>query len=235
MGYSDTSALTTYLNQLGLVTFNGPSVMAGFSQWNSLGSKFQKHISDFLFSNFEQTIYPTFDFYVNGYPDWSDQSNLGKIKETFSNDGCHWLQGKSIASGELYGGCIEVLEFMKSTDFWPKNDFWDEKIFFLETSECKPSIDQVKWMLRNYGMQGVFDRVSALLLGRARDYSDEEKKQLDEAIVQIVKGEFKNDQLCIVSNMDFGHTDPQWILPLGIKAEVDSRSQTFKLLEAPFK
>lgn len=92
---------------------------------------------------------------------------------------------------------------MKSTDFWPKNDFWNGKIFFLETSECKPSIDQVKWMLRNYGIQGIFDKVSALMFGRARDYSNEEKKELDEAIVQIVKGEFKNDKLCIVSNMDF--------------------------------
>lgn len=235
MGYSDTSTLTTYLNQLGLVTFNSPSIMAGFSQWDYLESKFQKHISDFLFGNIEETIYPTFDFYANGYPDWSDKNNVGKIKETFKNDGCHWLQGKLVISGELYGGCIEVLEFMKSTDFWPKNDFWNGKMFFLETSECKPSIDQVKWMLRNYGIQGIFNKISALMIGRARDYTDEEKKELDEAIVQVVKGEFRNDKLCIVSNMDFGHTDPQWILPLGIKAELDPIKQTFKLLESPFK
>lgn len=34
LGYSDTTTLNTYLNQLGLVTLNGPSVMAGFSQWD---------------------------------------------------------------------------------------------------------------------------------------------------------------------------------------------------------
>ncbi|MCG3260347.1 MAG: LD-carboxypeptidase, partial [Candidatus Heimdallarchaeota archaeon] len=32
MGYSDTSILLTFANQLGLVTFNGPAVMAGLSQ-----------------------------------------------------------------------------------------------------------------------------------------------------------------------------------------------------------
>lgn len=103
---------------------------------------------------------------------------------------------------------------MKGTDFWPQKKFWHNKIFFLETSENKPSIEQVKRMLRNYGMQGIFDQISALFFGRARDYSDEEKKALDKAILQIVRDEFKNDRLLIVSNMDFGHTDPQWILPL---------------------
>jgi len=124
---------------------------------------------------------------------------------------------------------------MKGTDFWPQKDFWNDKILFLETSECKPSIDQIKWMLRNYGIQGVFNKLSVLMFGRARDYSDQEKKELDDAIIQIVKREFKNDTLCIVSNMDFGHTDPQWILPLGIRAEIDPTKQTFKLLESPFK
>jgi muramoyltetrapeptide carboxypeptidase LdcA involved in peptidoglycan recycling len=35
----------------------------------------------------------------------------------------------------------------------------------------------------------------------------------------------------IVTNMDFGHTDPQWILPLGVEAELDPASNTFRLLE----
>lgn len=32
-------------------------------------------------------------------------------------------------------------------------------------------------------------------------------------------------------NMDFGHTDPQFILPLGIKLEVNCRQQMLTLLE----
>ena len=38
MGYSDTTTMNTYFNQLGLVTLNSPSIMAGFSQWNNLGT-----------------------------------------------------------------------------------------------------------------------------------------------------------------------------------------------------
>jgi len=124
---------------------------------------------------------------------------------------------------------------MKSTDFWPDKDFWEGKILFFETSENKPSPEQVKWMLRNYGVQGVFEKISALLFGRPRDYSNEEKKELDENIVKVVKTEFKNKNLPIITNMDFGHTDPQWILPLGIKAEIDCNKKEFKLIEKIFE
>ncbi len=38
--------------------------------------------------------------------------------------------------------------------------------------------------------------------------------------------------LTIVTNMDFGHIDPQWIIPLGIRAELDPNANTFRLLES---
>jgi len=135
----------------------------------------------------------------------------------------------------LYGGSFEVMEFMKGTKYWPKKEFWNNKILFLETSEDKPSPSNVKWMLRNYGIQGIFDQISALLIGRPRDYSEEEVKELESNILNVVKNEFKNDTLPIVSNMDFGHTDPQWIIPLGIKAEVNCKDKTFKLKEKIFE
>lgn len=235
IGYSDTTTLLTYLNQLGLITLNGPSIMAGFSQWNSLGEKFQEHIKTLLFNNPETYNYKPYDSYHEGYLDWSDKSNIGKVKPPLKNPGWNWLQGNSIIQGKLFGGCIEVLEFMKSTKFWPNDDFWDNKILFLETSEDKPSPEKVKWMLRNYGMQGVFDKISALLIGRPRDYSGEEKNQLDKNILKVVKYEFGNEDIPIISNMDFGHTDPQWILPLGINAEIDCSKKTFKLVQKIFR
>ena len=236
IGYSDTSILLTYLNQkIGFVTLNGPSIMAGFSQWDLLGEKFQKHIKTILFSNPETYDYKPYNFYCDGYLDWSDKINTGKTKPMSKNSGWNWLQGNSKVQGELFGGCIEVLEFMKSTKFWPNNNFWNGKILFFETSDDKPSPEQVKYILRNYGMQGVFDKISAILVGRARDYSEKEKEKLDNNILKIVKKEFGNENLPIITNMDFGHTDPQWILPLGIKAEIDCHKKKFKLIEKIFK
>jgi muramoyltetrapeptide carboxypeptidase LdcA involved in peptidoglycan recycling len=234
LGFSDTAVLNTYLNQLGLVTFNGPSIMAGFSQWDSLGKSFQKHIKTFLFENHENYKYKPFEAYCNGYPDWSDKSNAGKTEEMIDNSGWNWIQGDHNTHGCLFGGCIEVLEIMKNTKFWPNNNFWNNKILFLETSEDKPTPNQVKYMLKNYGMQGIFDQISGLIIGRAKDYTDNEKIELDENIIKIISTEFKNNKLPIVTNMDFGHTNPQWILPLGIKAEINCKERSFKLLESPF-
>ncbi|MBI4918636.1 LD-carboxypeptidase, partial [archaeon] len=49
MGYSDTTTLLTYLNQLGIVTFNGPAIMSGFFQWDKFPEKFRKHVKEILF------------------------------------------------------------------------------------------------------------------------------------------------------------------------------------------
>jgi muramoyltetrapeptide carboxypeptidase LdcA involved in peptidoglycan recycling len=120
---------------------------------------------------------------------------------------------------------------MKSTQFWPVPGFWKGRVLSLETSEDKPSVSNVRDWLRNYGMQGVFDQINALLIGRARDYSAEEKQALYKTVVDVVAGEFGRPDLPIVANMDFGHTDPQIILPLGVLAEVDCEQKTFRLLE----
>ncbi len=124
------------------------------------------------------------------------------------------------------------MEFLKGSQHWPTAEFWTDRVLFLETSQDKPTIDQVRCWLFNYGVQGVFDRVSALLVGRARSYSDQEKAALDAMILEMVVGEFGASGLMIVTNMDFGHTDPQWILPLGVRAELDRDQETFRLVAA---
>ena len=234
IGFSDITTLLVYFNQIWLVTLYGPMIMAGFSQWNYLGKKFQEHIKTILFENPKKYLYEPYDSYHEWYLKWWEKNNVGKVKSALKNSWWKWLQGNSTVQWELLGGCIEVLEFMKSTKFWPNNNFWNGKILFLETSENKPSPEQIKRMLRNYGMQWIFEKISALLIGRARDYSENEKLKLNENILKIVRNEFKNKNIPIITNMDFGHTDPQWILPLWIKAEINCHKKEFKLIEKIF-
>src|SRR3989339_491181 len=231
MGYSDTSTLHVFANLQGLVTFYGPSIMAGFSQMESLPESFKSHVREVLFDPKDSYEYKAYGTYCDGYLDWSNKENLGKTNLMKSDDGWHWLQGNSVVQGELFGGCIEVLEMMKATDFWPLKEFWKDKILFLETSEEKPSIHYVDHVLRNYGMLGVFNQISGFIFSRARDYSDEEKKELEEKIVTIVSKEFNRPNLPVVANFDVGHTDPQVVLPLGVKAEIDCQSKKIRLVE----
>jgi muramoyltetrapeptide carboxypeptidase LdcA involved in peptidoglycan recycling len=231
MGYSDTTTLLTFANLQGLVTFHGPSIMAGFSQMENLPESFKSHVHEILFEPKETFEYLTYNQYCDGYLNWQDKENIGKTKEIKLDTGWKIIQGTGIVEGELFGGCIEVLEFMKGTDFWTSKDFWNGKILFLETSEEKPSIEQVKRMLRNYGIQGVFNKINAILFARPRDYSDEEKIKFDIMIKDVINGEFGKTNLPIMTNLDFGHTDPQIVLPLGVKAQINLDTKKFKLIE----
>ena len=232
MGFSDTTTLLTYLNQLGLVTFHGPSIMAGLAQLDNMPAAYKEHIWRLLFDAPSTYEYVPYEVWSEGYPDWGDPLTIGQVNPQHSNDGWHWLQGHGVTQGELFGGNIEVLEFMKGTSFWPGPEFWQGKMLFFETSEEVPTPSQVKYMLRNYGMQGVYDRIRGVLFGRAYGYSIEQKRDLEGAVVSVVAVEFGRQDLPIISNMDFGHTDPQFILPLGVPAEIDCEHGTFRLVES---
>lgn len=232
MGYSDSTTINTFLNQLGLVTFNGPSIMAGFSQMKNYPD-YGMHVKKVLFENSKSYQYMPYNQWSNSYPDWSKLENVGKVSQKQKNEGWHWIQGSSTVHGQLFGGCIDVLEMLRGTDYWAEKDFWKDKILFIETSEDKPSPDVVKYALRSYGIQGIFDKIKAIIVGRARDYSSEENLKLEKNILSIVSKEFNHPEMPIITNMDFGHTDPQFIFPLGILAEIDCTKKTFKLLESP--
>lgn len=231
MGYSDTTTMLTYFNLLGLVTFNGPTIMAGFSQMESLPDAFEQHVYDMLFTLDDNYVYPEFGVYCDGYRDWSEVGNVGKTNELKSETGMRIIQGSGKVSGQLFGGCIEVIEFLKSTEFYPSIDFWNAKVLFFETSEEKPSIQSIKWMLRNYGVQGVFEKVNAILFARARDYSNQEKIELDTMIKEVVSIEFGNTDLPIITNVEFGHSDPQIVLPNGVNIEINLDKSVLKLIE----
>ena len=140
------------------------------------------------------------------------------------------VKGGGVVSGRWWGGCAEVLEFLKGTRWWPAEPFWHDRVLFLETSEDVPSIDQFRYWLFNDGLQGIFDRISALVIGRARGYTDEMKRQLDEMVLGVL-AEFGATDLTVVTNVDIGHTDPQWIVPIGGRVELDNEARSIRLIE----
>lgn len=236
MGFSDATTFLSYLNQVGMITFYGPSILAGIAQLKHLPDAYTAHLDALLFSNDYPYAYAPYKKWTNGYQDWGNLDTLGQCQKFIPNEkGFIYLQGGSVQQGYLWGGCIEVLEFMKSTVYWPDDSFWTSKILFFETSEEKPSPMQVGYMLRNYGMQGVYTKAKGLIFGRAKDYSEEETRQLYDLIIDIVKGEFGAEELPIVVNFDFGHTDPKLILPLGGRVELWPSTNEVVLLESPFK
>ena len=80
----------------------------------------------------------------------------------------------------------------------------------------------------DYENMGIMEKISGLLFGRPMRYSSFEKQQLYEVILDRTS-RFK---FPIMANMDFGHTAPQFVLPIGCRARIDASAGRFEILEA---
>ena len=105
---------------------------------------------------------------------------------------------------------------------------WRGAILFLEGSEEKPLPPRWDCLLMDYQNMGVFDQIAGLIIGRPYGYSDAEKQALREVVLERTRA----FGFPIITDMDFGHTAPQFTLPLGCQAEIDSDSHRFALVEA---
>jgi muramoyltetrapeptide carboxypeptidase LdcA involved in peptidoglycan recycling len=74
---------------------------------------------------------------------------------------------------------------------------------------------------------GVFDRINGLLVGRPMRYSTAEKGALRQCVLERTKP----FSFPVVMDMDFGHTAPQFTLPIGCQARIDSDQKSFSILE----
>lgn len=231
LGYSDTTTLLVAARRLGLVAFHGPSVMAGLSQMGAMPAIHERHVRELLTSTASSHAYPAFDAFVEGYPDWADPTRVGEVGAWQPDTGPRTLQGTGVVTGELFGGCLEVLDWLRGTWAWPDPVDWTGRLLFFETSEEKPSPLQVERMLRALGVAGVFDRLAGILVGRPRDHSVEERTAFEAAIQAVVAEEFGRPDLPIVAGLPFGHTDPQWVLPIGVRAELDVDRGSLRLVE----
>jgi muramoyltetrapeptide carboxypeptidase LdcA involved in peptidoglycan recycling len=231
MGYSDTTTILAAARVAGLVAFHGPSVMAGLSQMGDLPPAYRAHVRSMLFETAATHRYVPYGAFVDGYPAWSDPSLVGLASELQADDGAHLVQGAGTVTGELFGGCLEVLDWIRGTTAWPVGDAWQDRLLFVEPSEERPTPTQVERILRSFGALGVFDRIVGILVGRARDQSPGQKAALESTFRAVVGGEFGRPELPIVANLDFGHTDPQWVLPIGVRAELDVDARALRLIE----
>jgi muramoyltetrapeptide carboxypeptidase LdcA involved in peptidoglycan recycling len=102
-------------------------------------------------------------------------------------------------------------------------------VLLLETSEEMPSATEVFRTLRNMGERGLLEQFPAIVMGLAKaggfmnptsaDKRVRYRAQQRDAVLRAVAD--YNPGAVVVFNVDFGHTDPQWVLPYGGRMTVD--------------
>jgi len=231
LGFSDATVTHFACYKAGLTSFYGTSLLAGFAENGGMHQYQINDIKQTLFS-FKPIgrILPNGSGWTSELIDWNDLSRQNTKRQLTKSRTWNFLQGKGISQGRLVGGCVEVLEFLKGTDFWLSSSEWTNKILFLETSEEMMTPGIFRRILRNYAAQGVFEKVSGLILGRP--YDNKFVDEYNEVLLQVIRWEQDNNRLPIITEMDFGHTCPTFSIPYGVLAEIDSEQKTFSILES---
>jgi muramoyltetrapeptide carboxypeptidase LdcA involved in peptidoglycan recycling len=233
MGFSDTTISHLACFKAGLVTFYGPSILAGFAENAGMFPYMVESVRKTLFSSEPAgVIAPNPNGWTVEELKWADPANQTRRRKLNASTGWHFLQGHAVHQGHLLGGCFEVLDWLRGTDFWPAMEEWQDAILFLDTSEDAPSPDMVKYGLRTYAALGILPRLSGILFGRPGGQVPPEKfVEYDQVLLEVVAQEAGLTDLPIISGMDFGHTDPMFVLPYGVQAEIDCDRQRFAIVE----
>lgn len=228
IGYSDTTSAHLFCYKAGITSFYGPSVLAEFAE------------------NIE--IFPyTAEYFVKAVcqndpieeirqsPQWTNQriewlvENKDIPKQMKPNTPFELIQGEGIASGRLFGGCLEVLEMAKGTGLIPPAEELKGAILFLETSENQVPPNNLEYWLRNYGITGVLGACSGIVFSKpsGEKYYDEYK-----AVIRKVLGEFVPPEKPVLFNLPFGHNEPMVTIPYGVAAEINCEDTSFKITES---
>lgn len=239
LGFSDTTNNHLMLHKMGLKTFYAPSLFADIAELGPEILPYTKEWLDLLFADTKTTItVESSPFWYEARADFSEkQLGVERIKHE-EKHGFEFLYGNGIIEGELLGGCLESLsemltggryddqlEIYGKYNIFPTPAEWKNKIAFIETSEERPTPEKVRKMLEALEKQGVFEAISALIIGKPQDeiYYHEYKELYQELAEKY--------SLPTVYNLNFGHSSPRMVLPYGRKMRIDFECQTITLPE----
>ena len=225
MGFSDITVLNVAIwKATGLVTFNGPALLTDFAEHPGMFEYTERYMLKALCEAKPIGVIEPSTWWTEEFLDWEQKADLKRPRARHHSPGWTWLRG-GVAEGVLVGGCLPSLQHLRGTRFWPE---WEEAILFFETSEGPPPPERVDAILMDYENMGVLQRLKGLIVGRPMRYTDEEKQQLREVVLERTS----RYTFPIVTDMDFGHTSPQFTIPIGCRARIDAENQRFEVIDA---
>jgi muramoyltetrapeptide carboxypeptidase LdcA involved in peptidoglycan recycling len=231
LGFSDTTVSHFACLKAGLTSFYGTSLLVGFAENAGMHEYQIEDIKQTLFSTEPRgEVKPNLNGWTSERLEWFNPDLMYQRRKLEPSGQWNFLQGNSMVQGRLIGGCMEVLEFLKGTDYWPEKEVWNGAVLFLETSEDMPSPSYFKWWLRNYAAQGIFKQIAGIIV--ARPYHNQYISEYNDILIKVISDEEGLSDLPIITEMDFGHTCPTFTIPYGVEAEIDCINKKFKLLES---
>lgn len=220
-GYSDNDNLRLWLWNLGIVSYGicaHPDLVVG----DDLHPYTAEYLDRAFFDDSLGAVEP-----AERWTDrWYDFESAGDDRPWFENPGWTWF-GEAPASGPVWGGCLEIVEWQVMADRWlPDPGRLDGAVLALEPSEDLPGAVRFRDLLRSLGERGWLRRFDGVLVGRPAAWSpdgERDHRTYREAIRERVASQLReyNPEATAVFGVDFGHTTPTFPLPLGATATLD--------------
>ena len=234
LGFSDTTMNHFMLHNIGVNTFYGQSFVADICELEDEMLPYsKKYFEELITTGTIKEIRPSDMWY--GERTAFDESQIGVKRVGHRNNGFELLQGKSVFSGAILGGCIETMYDMfdntrhndspalcRRYNLFPSIDDWRDKILLLESSEERPKPELYQKMLQALKSTGIFEVINGILVGKPMDevYYEDYKR--------LLISEINKPDLPIVYNINIGHATPRCIIPLGVEATVDADEQVIR-------
>ena len=234
MGFSDTTISHAACFKVGMVSFYGPSFMAGFAENGGMFPYMVDSVRRTLFSTGPiGIIEPNRTGWTDEYLPWENPENQSIRRKLNPCTGWKFHQEEGVVEGQLFGGCVEVLDWLRGTDYFPPAPDLQGVVLFLETSEDAPPPSFLTEFVRCLAAMGALEGLGGILLGRPGGGVDPNTfHEYDTALCKAVREEYGLKDMPIVTNMDFGHTDPMFVIPIGMKVRIDSTKQEIAIDEA---
>ena len=237
-GLSDNTNLHNYLWNLGLVSYQGGTVMTMLGRGGAINPHSEESFRAALFTHGWYDLRPAASF-TDMSRDWADPSVLETEPSMLPGTGWKWHGAGHTVEGRLWGGCLEIVDFnLRAARYLADDDTaYDGCVLYLETSEELPSAQYVGGVLMCLGERGLLQRFSALLMGRPLAWrfgtpDDPEFRAAHVAdqheTVLAAMAEYSPD-VPVVLDVDFGHTDPHLVMPNGGDVRIDPRPRTISV------
>jgi len=235
-GYSDNTNLHLALWNLGLVSYYGGAVMVQLARPGAMHQATREALGRALFTHDTYRLEPPPE-YTDEEGDWGAEQ-IATEPPMFPASTWSWHGPKRKVSGRSWGGCLEIIDMQLRTNRYVLPDeAYDGTILFLETSEELPSADYVSRLLMCMGERGLLQRFGGILWARPKAWShaqpnpSHEKSLYTEGQKKVVLAAFDEYQLDVplVFGVDFGHTEPQFILPCGGEITLDGEQHAIEV------
>jgi muramoyltetrapeptide carboxypeptidase len=213
VGYSDVTALHAAIwSQTGLAVCLGPSLMMQFAEFDG--------IDPYTWDAWERTlmraepagVLEPADEWTDELLRWDEADT--RRRERRANPGPRTIR-PGTAEGRVVAANLATLLAVAGTRFWPE---LDGALLFLEDDETA-DVAILDRMLTQLRLLGVFEEIAGLALGRFTTGSGlGPGSPLDEVVLDATRG----FDVPTAADLDFGHTDPMFCLPWGIRASLET-------------